>query len=263
MSKAVAGGLAVLLLAAGVLTLATAAVLMNRNQPPAGPAQDYVTQTITYEVPPEGKNPEQLTRYTLMERSGTPFASEDLEGKVHVVSFFFARCPAECWKLNQQVAELARRYGPKGVKFVSITVDPENDSPARLAEYADKVNADAEDWVFLTGDLDYISRIGQEIYKLPVARKSHTKRLMVMDKWGRNRGAYRFDDGDQIAEMRLQLVKLLAESSPPEVESPQEKMLREALEEEEKSLDEPIPVLPATVTPAKATPADAATAEDG
>jgi len=255
MNKAIVGGLAVVMLAAGILALATGSVLLQREQTTSGPASNYMTASVAYETPPEATNPEQLTGYTLLERSGEPFGSKQLEGKVHVVSFFFARCPAECWKLNQEVAGLARRYGPQGVQFVSITVDPEADSPARLREYADKIGADAEDWVFLTGDLDYISRIGQEIYKLPVARKSHTKRLLVIDKWGRNRGAYRFDEGDQIAEMRLQLVKLQAETDPTEVETPLDKELRKAIEQEEADDDGPVPTLPAKVTPAKVTPA--------
>ncbi len=265
MNKAVAIALAVVLLAGGVLAIGTAAMMMNRKQKPEGPATKYITKTVTYDLPPEANSPEQLKRYTLMERSGEPFKSEQLEGSVHVVSFFFARCPAECWKLNQQVSELARRYGPKGVKFVSITVDPQNDSPDRLAEYADRLNADADQWKFLTGDLDYISRIGREIYMLPVARKSHTKRLLVFDKWGQQRGAYRFDEGDQIAEMRLQLVKLLAETKAPEVETPLEKEVREAIEREDAEEDAPIPLIPAKVTPApdNDTPEEATAADAG
>jgi len=241
MNKAIVGGLAVVMLAAGILTLATIAMFTDREQPTDGPASNYITETVIYEVPPEGLNSENLTRYTLLERSGQLFQSQQLEGKVHVVSFFFARCPAECWKLNQQVAELARIYGPKGVQFVSITVDPVSDTPAELTKYASKLGADKEDWLFLTGDLDYISRIGQEIYKLPVARKSHTKRLMVIDKRGRTRGAYRFNEGDQIAEMRLQLVKLLAEVTPAEVP-------RKAVAQAESAESELVPVNSANVT---------------
>ena len=49
---------------------------------------------------------------------------------------FFASCPANCRKQTSRVAELEKEFGPEEVKFLSITVDPESDTPKTLAGYA-------------------------------------------------------------------------------------------------------------------------------
>jgi len=72
-----------------------------------------------------------------------------------VLQFIFTTCPAVCPMLSRLLASAGEELGPEleGVRRVSITIDPEHDTPERLRRYAELLEADP-DWTFLTGDLD-------------------------------------------------------------------------------------------------------------
>ncbi|MDX1945133.1 MAG: SCO family protein [Pirellulaceae bacterium] len=211
MSRAVLGWLGVLFIAAGGTGLwfagKYAAALSS-----AGSAVEIDTE---YLRPPPAAGDKWLTEFTLTERSGKKFDSASLQGQVYVVSFFFSSCPSTCLQQNQKIREIEREYGPKGVKFLSITCDPEVDSPQRLREYADKLGADKTDWLFLTGDLPYTRRIAGEIYRISMDKREHSERLFVVDKWGNQRGNYVWNQLDRVTALKLELDKLLAETVPP------------------------------------------------
>ena len=158
-----------------------------------------------------------LTEFTLTERSGKKFSSRELAGKVHVVNFFFSRCPTVCRSQTAAVGSLAKELGPEGVVFLSITCDPANDTPAALAVYAQEFEADPEDWLFLTGDLTYLRRVGAEMYSLPVDVGTHSEKLTVVDKWGQIRSRFSWKDVKEMAAMKQMLKDLLAETERPPV----------------------------------------------
>lgn len=160
---------------------------------------------------------EWLKEYTLTERSGKTFHSSELKGKVHVVNFFFSKCPTVCRTQTAAVKGVAKEFGPQGVVFLSITCDPENDTPSVLALYANEFDADPQHWLFLTGDLPYIRRVGAEVYYLPVDKESHSESLLVLDKWGQIRQRFSWKDAKEIGEMKKFLGELLAESERPAV----------------------------------------------
>src|SRR5205823_8741914 len=112
-----------------------------------------------YQKLPADSQAEWLDDFTLTERSGREVHWNDLAGKVRVVSFFFSSCPANCLRQNQKVGEIQRAYTGKDVVCVSITCDPDIDSPERLREYAARLEAPADQWLFLTGRLIYIRRV--------------------------------------------------------------------------------------------------------
>ena len=135
--------------------------------------------------------------FKLTERSGEPFDSASLKGKVWVADFFFASCPGVCPMLNARMAAVHQQFiGEDGVRFVSITTDPATDTPAALREYAMRFKADAR-WFFLTGDKPYIWNLCQNSFKLAVAESpksvepiTHSSRLVLVDKTGTVRGTY-------------------------------------------------------------------------
>jgi len=210
MNKTVIVSLALVLFAAGAITLVTAATMARRQAP------EPVQVETLLEEPVALATQEWLTEYTLTERDGKPFHSRDLDGTVHVVNFFFASCPSYCRMQTMEVQKLAREFGPQGVKFLSITCDPENDSPEALRSYAELFNADEEDWLFLTGDLLLLRRIGSEMYQVMVDKQLHTEHLIVVDKWGKIRGQFKWkDDPKELATMKESLEELLVETEPP------------------------------------------------
>ena len=165
-------------------------------------------------LPPDSKEP-WLKEFTLTERSGKLVSSKDLAGKVYVTSFFFSSCPGSCLQQNEKVRELEQEFGKQGVQFLSITCDPDIDTPERLREYAARLQAHPEHWWFLTGDLTYIRRVAGEIFQIAMDRQTHSEKLFVKDKWGNARGFYDWKALDEMTHLKTELKKLLTETEPP------------------------------------------------
>jgi cytochrome oxidase Cu insertion factor (SCO1/SenC/PrrC family) len=213
MSKSVLAWVALLLVVAGATAVALA-LKYRAAQASYGVAAPEVDEEYL-KVPASG-NEKWLTEYALTERSGRRVGTAELKGKVHVVSFFFATCPGPCLTQNMKLDELHQAYGPRGVQFVSITCDPENDTPTNLREYASRRFPSAgSTWWFLTGDLLYIRRIAGEIYQVALDRQTHIEAFLVVDKWGNTRGIFHWKEPAELFDMRRLLDKLLAETSPP------------------------------------------------
>jgi protein SCO1 len=165
-------------------------------------------------LPPDGQS-DWMEGFTLTERSGKPVQWNDLDGKVRVTSFFFSSCPANCLQQNLKVREIQQAYAGHDVVCVSITCDPDIDSPERLREYAIKLNAPEDQWLFLTGRLIYIRRVANELFGVALDKQTHTERLIVCDKWGKVRGAFLWNKLDEMAQLRLLVDRLLTETAPP------------------------------------------------
>ena len=169
-------------------------------------------------LPPDGAT-DWMTGFTLVERSGKEVQWKDFEGKVRVTNFFFASCPGTCLQQNRNVQNIQQGYIGKDVVFLSITCDPDNDSPQRLREYAENLGADRNQWLFLTGRASYIERLGQEMFDVSLGRSkegpTHSERLIVADKWGNVRGAFAWNDYAQMTQLRMLVDQLLAETEPP------------------------------------------------
>jgi cytochrome oxidase Cu insertion factor (SCO1/SenC/PrrC family) len=136
---------------------------------------------LTYQKLPADSSADWLTTFTLTERGGKQVQWEDLGRQVRVVSFFFSSCPANCLQENFKVREIQQAYAGKEVRFVSITCDPDIDTPERLREYANKLSAPTDQWLFLTGRLSYIRRVAAatngETSAAPSIGTSSTKSL--------------------------------------------------------------------------------------
>lgn len=152
--------------------------------------------------------------FTLTDQRGEPFDSRSLAGQVWVGSFFFTNCPAVCWRQNQALAAIQQTNPDSKVKFVSISCDPENDTPEVLTRYAERFQADPQRWVFLTGDMKEIVRIGKETFLVSVERGTHSDRAFVVDRDGKVRGRFRVTEPDQLEKLKLLLAKLDAEPAP-------------------------------------------------
>ena len=74
-----------------------------------------------------------LTEFELTERSGKPFRTADMKGKVWVATYFFTTCPGNCIRLNQNIKFMHNMPELKDVTWVSITCDPDNDTVEALA----------------------------------------------------------------------------------------------------------------------------------
>jgi protein SCO1/2 len=123
--------------------------------------------------------------------------------------------------MTAAMAELAHALGERpGIRLVSITVDPEHDSPAVLAEYAGRYGADPARWLFLTGERPAIERLARESFHLAAGEGDaagggepflHSTRLVLVDGEGRIRGTYDGTDAARVRALRAELEALLAE----------------------------------------------------
>ncbi|MDB4557559.1 SCO family protein [bacterium] len=157
--------------------------------------------------PPDDE--EWLSRFELTERNGELVKSEQLLGQPYVVSFFFSTCPSICVQQNQKLRELQDAFEGEGVKFVAISVDPETDTPEVLTEYAARFGADSEQWLFMTGDLTYIRRIGGEIFRQPVNKQFHTERFVLVDPEGKIEGFYNWPEKPQFRKLQEKIREMI------------------------------------------------------
>ncbi len=107
--------------------------------------------------------------FTLVERSGRRVTRADLLGKVWVANFIYTQCKETCPLQSAKLARLQAEFASEeDLRLVSITVDPEHDTPTVLARYAERYGADPVRWLFLTGDKGAIYHLAQEGFRLGV-----------------------------------------------------------------------------------------------
>jgi protein SCO1/2 len=147
-----------------------------------------------------------LPAFTLTDQFGKPFGSKDLEGKVWIANFVFTHCPTMCEGLTQSMAKVQKRvrHMRDTVQLVSFSVDPENDTPEVLLEYAKKHDANQLRWRFLTGELGSVKTAVVQGFKLPMEKDppvddallsiTHGSKLVLVDQSLRIRGYYDTDD---------------------------------------------------------------------
>ncbi|MBU6303330.1 MAG: SCO family protein [Verrucomicrobia bacterium] len=146
--------------------------------------------------PPEIRSYREVGEFSLTDQNGNAITAQNLLGKVWVANFIFTSCTAECLVLSKHMANLQERFrGDDRVAFVSFSVDPGTDQPARLAKYADLFDAGAR-WSFLTGEPAAVETLIKERFLLPVAQSSaeslalqkalliHSDRFAVVDRKG-------------------------------------------------------------------------------
>lgn len=159
-----------------------------------------------------------IPEFTLIERSGDPFHSTSLTGKVWIADFFFASCPGVCPLLSARMAAVQAAFaGDDRVRFISITTDPANDTPQVLRGYASRFRAGPQ-WFFLTGKKDDIWKLSHDGFKLVIADSpgeaepiTHATRLALIDRTGTARGFYDGTGGESADRIIADIRRLLAE----------------------------------------------------
>ena len=154
---------------------------------------------------PESPLPEigKISDFQFTERSGAAFDSKELKGKVWIASFMFTRCAGICPLMSNHMRMLQEKLKYKGqVRFVSFSVDPEYDTPEVLRKYAERFNADAKKWFFLTGPKKEIFDLSERAFRLGVGEipekdreaadqsVGHSARFVLVDQRGIIRGYY-------------------------------------------------------------------------
>jgi protein SCO1 len=149
--------------------------------------------------------------FALTSQDGAEVTLADLRGKVVAVAFIYTSCPDVCPMLTDKMARvqdaLGSDFGSK-IAFVSITTDPERDSPEVLKGYAEAFEANLAGWSFLTGEpaavLDVAHRYGLAVAKAADGQVDHTMLTTLIDRQGVMRVqylGYRFDEEEFLRDL--------------------------------------------------------------
>ena len=145
--------------------------------------------------------------FRLVDQSGAPFAPERLAGRVWIADFVFTRCPDVCPRMTERLVKVQRTLGER-VNLVSVSVDPEYDTPERLAAFARANGAESPRWHFLTGDSRHVQQAVLRGFNVAFSRGSediatltHGVHVVLVDGRGRIRGYYDSNDGDALERL--------------------------------------------------------------
>jgi protein SCO1/2 len=149
--------------------------------------------------------------FSLVDARGAPFTDASMAGHATVVDFVFTHCTASCPRLTARMAGLQGALARDGstARLASFSVDPENDTPPVLADYAQKAGADPARWAFVTGPADAMVRTVVQGFKVSAAKVArgaadydvtHGDWFVLVDAAGQIRGYYASDDPELLSD---------------------------------------------------------------
>jgi protein SCO1 len=159
--------------------------------------------------------------FSFIDQDGKTFTEKNVAGKVFVAEYFFTTCKGICPKMNQNMKTVYNDLKEeKDFLILSHTSDPENDSAAKMKQYADSMGVDTKKWIFLTGnkkELYDIARVSYTIDDPANNLKSidddflHTQFWALVDKKGDVRKVYDGLKESEVKKMIRDVEKLLKE----------------------------------------------------
>lgn len=152
--------------------------------------------------------------FALTSEAGQPVRLAGLRGKVVAINFLYTRCPLPdvCPRLAANFATLQRRFGGRmgaDLMFLSVTVDPDFDTPTVLAEYARRWGAKSPGWRFLTGDVSRLAAALGEVYWTDEGSIGHNSTTSIVDRHSRlaavvTGSTWRLDQLEQLLQHELE-----------------------------------------------------------
>jgi protein SCO1/2 len=169
--------------------------------------------------PEELRKIKELPAFQLTERTGDAFGLDQLKGHVWVANFFYTTCPGPCAALSARMGDVQKAVADfADVRLVSISSDPEKDTPEVLRGYAQTFQAGPR-WFFLTGKKETIYELANKGFLLsltedptnPTEPITHATRLVLIDRAGTIRGYYDGTTSEGIARLLAALKRLRAD----------------------------------------------------
>jgi protein SCO1/2 len=149
--------------------------------------------------------------FTMTDSNGKTFDSKELEGKAWVVDFIYTQCPGPCPRMTSQMHKIQQQVsGQADVRLISISVDPDHDSPPVLNAFAHRFGGPTSQWFFLTGPGATIHQLAHDVFKVGdlIGVMDHSTRFMLVDRRGNIRGYYSTFDTDGIPALVRDLLVL-------------------------------------------------------
>jgi protein SCO1/2 len=163
------------------------------------------------------RNP--LLRYAFTNEFGKPATLDSFRGQALGITFFFTRCPIPeyCPRLSRNFEEASNKLialpnGPTNWHFLSVSIDPSNDTPAVLRAYAGRYHYNSNHWTFLTGSVEKVrelARLSGVSYEAEGSFFNHSFRTLIIDPNGALRKSFPVGGNlsDQIAEEMIEAAR--------------------------------------------------------
>ena len=191
---------------AGAFLLFVLAVAMGYSMWQASVRRDVEQLPVIRAVP----------EFSLTDQNGQTVTNADLRGKIWIADFIFTRCAGPCPLMTARMLEMQKALvKTPEVKLVSVTVDPEYDTPEVLKAYAEANFADPERWKFLTGDKAVIEKLVTEGFMQHLSEEGgepvHGTMFLIVDGNGMVRSARMLEDPELIPKVLTDTGNLLRE----------------------------------------------------
>ena len=170
-------------------------------------------------------------KFALTDQNNEEFSHRNVEGKVLLVDAFFTTCPTICPVISSQLARVHDQIAIDGlgdrVTILSHTVDPLQDTPERLLQYAERIGADPALWRFLTGPKEELYPLLQEGYLLTALASDtaaggffHSDQVLIVDQEGHIRGTYDGTKTSEVDRMLEDTYRLIAQTDGSNTSTP-------------------------------------------
>jgi protein SCO1 len=161
----------------------------------------------------------------LYNQYGKPVNFDSARGKIIVLNFFFTRCPSVCPGLTRNMKRLQQSYKKTDslVQFISVSVDPQFDSVPQLRKFADRFDANQDNWWFVSGTKNDIYSFANNELKANIADPKvdtafiHTENFFLLDTNRIVRGFYNGFDTLKLAQLArdISLLSLEKDKNKP------------------------------------------------
>ncbi len=220
------------------LSIACASLLMaslvacnekqSESTQPSRPLPYFGEFDIELNTQPDGtQQPDTLyypiPKFSFVNQDSVIITQENYAGSISLVDFFFTECPTICPMMSAQMARLQDKFIKENpelpIRFLSFSVKPESDTPAKLKVYSQKIGADLARWNFLTGKASDIYDLAQEGFLLTAFPSDtaqggifHTDKVTLLDKNLRIRGYYDGTSTSGMDQLFIDAITLSKES---------------------------------------------------
>ncbi|TNF63125.1 MAG: SCO family protein [Deltaproteobacteria bacterium] len=162
----------------------------------------------------------QLPEFSLIDQDEQAFTRDSMEGDLWVSAFVFTHCRSTCPRLTAHMKGLQTRVSDvPSAHFVSVSVDPRNDTPEVIKAYMTKNELDETNWRFVTGEEEAIRHVVVDGFRVPIGDEDsraagaddimHSNSFVLVDEKAQVRGYYRANN-DGIADLERDLRALSA-----------------------------------------------------
>ena len=153
-----------------------------------------------------------VPEFAFKNQDGDPFTEKRLLDKITILDFIFTNCPGPCPMMTHNMAGLYNDFsGVSEVQFISVTVDPDNDSQETLKEYARLNGVNDQRWNFLFSSIDSIKKLKRDGFMLFAddLPRGHAIKFVLIDAKGNIRQYYDGTDKASIKILRKDVTALV------------------------------------------------------